>query len=260
MSQPGAAVSGVVVSTSHVQRLAVAAYLPRFKGQSRVHTEADLPGYLAWCESHGLDPLAATRPHIELFVRGSKRSVATGPRRSRAACRWWPGSTAPASSTPYLSTPRPSTSAGPTFPPSPRPWDSSHLQFEALLITAKQSSNRCDFALVTMLGLLGLRIFEATGSNIEDLGEEHGHCVLRVMREGRRGRPGPTAARRGPRRGLSHRRPGHWPGPDDLVRHADGPPLRHPPATPTRRRCRSRAAADASHPNYILAAYMASGT
>jgi hypothetical protein len=56
----------------------------------------------------------------------------------------------------------------------------THLQFEALLSTAKHSPNRCDFALVTMLGLLGLRIFEATGSNLEDLGEEHGHRVLRV--------------------------------------------------------------------------------
>ncbi|HSJ21656.1 MAG TPA: hypothetical protein VK964_13875 [Nocardioidaceae bacterium] len=35
-----------------------------------------------------------------------------------------------------------------------------------------------------MLGLLGLRIFEATGSNIEDLGEEHGHRVLRVRGNG----------------------------------------------------------------------------
>ena len=31
-----------------------------------------------------------------------------------------------------------------------------------------------------MLGLLGLRIFEATGADIADLGEEHGHRVLRV--------------------------------------------------------------------------------
>jgi len=35
-----------------------------------------------------------------------------------------------------------------------------------------------------MLGLLGLRIFEATGSNIDDLGEEHGHRVLRVRGKG----------------------------------------------------------------------------
>jgi integrase/recombinase XerD len=48
----------------------------------------------------------------------------------------------------------------------------------------KQSPNRCDFALVTMLGLLGLRVFEATGSDIEDLGEEHGHRILRVHGKG----------------------------------------------------------------------------
>ncbi len=60
----------------------------------------------------------------------------------------------------------------------------THLQFEALLTAARTSANRRDFALVTMLGLLGLRIFEATGSNIEDLGEEHGHRVLRVRGKG----------------------------------------------------------------------------
>ena len=40
-------------------RLAVAAYLARFKGSSREHTESDLRCYLAWCAGHGLDPLAA---------------------------------------------------------------------------------------------------------------------------------------------------------------------------------------------------------
>ena len=60
----------------------------------------------------------------------------------------------------------------------------THLQFEALFTAARQSTNPCDFALVTMLGLLELRIFEATGSNIEDLGEEHGHRMLRVRGKG----------------------------------------------------------------------------
>lgn len=34
-------------------RLAVAAYLARFKGSSRKHTESDLRCYLAWCADHG---------------------------------------------------------------------------------------------------------------------------------------------------------------------------------------------------------------
>src|SRR5450755_579719 len=46
------------------------------------------------------------------------------------------------------------------------------------------SANRNDFALVAMLGLLGLRIFEATGADIGDLGEAHGHRVLRVCGKG----------------------------------------------------------------------------
>jgi site-specific recombinase XerD len=60
----------------------------------------------------------------------------------------------------------------------------THLQFEAMLASARTSSNVNDFALVAMLGLLGLRIFEACGASIEDLGEEHGHRVLRVTGKG----------------------------------------------------------------------------
>jgi hypothetical protein len=55
-------------------RLAVAAYLARFKGSSRVHTESDLRCYLSWCAEHALDPLAAQRPHLELYA-----NKATGP-------------------------------------------------------------------------------------------------------------------------------------------------------------------------------------
>jgi integrase/recombinase XerD len=53
-----------------------------------------------------------------------------------------------------------------------------------MLVAARTSANRFDFALVSMLGLLGLRIFEATGLDIEDLREEHGHLVLRVVGKG----------------------------------------------------------------------------
>ena len=50
-------------------RLAAAAYLARFKGSSREHTESDLRCYLSWCAERGLDPLAARRPHLELYIR-----------------------------------------------------------------------------------------------------------------------------------------------------------------------------------------------
>jgi integrase/recombinase XerD len=50
-------------------RLAVAAYPARFKGSSREHTKSDLRCHLAWCAERGLDPLAAKRPHLELYIR-----------------------------------------------------------------------------------------------------------------------------------------------------------------------------------------------
>src|SRR5207302_5824968 len=39
------------------------------KGSSREHTASDLRCYLAWCAQRGLDPLAARRPHLELYIR-----------------------------------------------------------------------------------------------------------------------------------------------------------------------------------------------
>ena len=72
----------------------------------------------------------------------------------------------------------------PSVPPESPTLGFTHLQFEALLTAARESSNTSDFALVAMLGLLGLRIFEATGADIADLGEEHGHRLLRVCGKG----------------------------------------------------------------------------
>jgi integrase/recombinase XerD len=48
----------------------------------------------------------------------------------------------------------------------------SHLQLESPLLTSRDWINQCDFALVRLLGLMGLRIFESCGLSISDLGEE----------------------------------------------------------------------------------------
>jgi integrase/recombinase XerD len=72
----------------------------------------------------------------------------------------------------------------PNVPPESPTLGFTHLQFDALLTAARESANDYDFALVAMLELLGLRIFEATGASIADLGEEHGHRVLRVCGKG----------------------------------------------------------------------------
>lgn len=193
----------------------------------------------------------------------------------------------------------------PNVPPESPTLGLSHLQFEAMLAAARDSTNRNDFALVAMLGLLGLRIFEACGANIADLGEEHGHRVLKV--HGKGGKvvltPLPPAVARAVERAVGQRSQGsillnrrgvrmdrhaatrrlrrlaavanvrlprmH----PHMLRHTfvttmldAGVDLRdvqiaarHADPRTTMRYDRARKNLD-PHPNYILAAYMASGT
>ncbi len=49
--------------------VAVAAYMARYTGSSRDHALSDLRCFLSWCAACGLDPLAASRVHLELFIR-----------------------------------------------------------------------------------------------------------------------------------------------------------------------------------------------
>ena len=165
-------------------QLAVAAYLARFKGSSRYHTGSDLRSFLTWCAERGVDPLAARRSHLELYSRWMQEvrlfKPSTVSRRFSVAAGFYRTCVidgvlqhSPAEHVRRPSVPAESPTLGFT-----------HLQFEALLTTARQSAHPCDFALVAMLGLLGLRIFEATGADIADLGEEHGHRVLRVCGKG----------------------------------------------------------------------------
>ncbi len=108
----------------------------------------------------------------------------------------------------------------------------THLQFEALLTAARQSPNPYDFALVAMLGLLGLRIFEATSANIADLGDEHGHRVLRVCGKGTKVVlvPLPPAVSRALDQAI--RTPDARPDPAQRPRRPDGPARGHPPPDP----------------------------
>jgi hypothetical protein len=52
-----------------VLHAAVSAYLGRYRGDSRFHTESDLRILHAWCTEQDLEPLSAVRADIERYVR-----------------------------------------------------------------------------------------------------------------------------------------------------------------------------------------------
>jgi integrase/recombinase XerD len=167
-----------------VVRAAAAAHLSRYRGVSRAHTESDLRLFFAWCVGRDLEPMSVQRSDLELYLRwmqdvrrfkastvSRRLSVVAGFYRTCVIDQVLAHSPAE-----YV--------RRPNVPPESPTLGLNHLQFEALLSAARSSSNPFDFALVCLLGLLGLRIFEATGSNLDDLGEEHGHRVLRVRGKG----------------------------------------------------------------------------
>src|SRR3984957_4585708 len=165
-------------------RLAVAAYLARFKGSSRAHTESDLRCYLTWCAERSLDPMAARRPHLELYIRWMQEirrfKPSTVSRRFSVAAGFY----RPCVRDGILEHSPAEHVRRPAVPAESPTLGFTHLQFEALLTAARESANPFGFALGAMLGLPGFRIFEATGANIADFGEEHGHRVLRVCGKG----------------------------------------------------------------------------
>jgi integrase/recombinase XerD len=298
------AAGGNTASTDPLGR-ATDAYLSRYKGDSRAHTASDLKVFLTWCTERGLEPLTAQRLHIELYVRWLQEirrfRPSTVSRRLSVVAGFYRTCVIDG----VLEHSPADHVRRPNVPPESPTLGLSHLQFEALLSAARQSANPNDFALVAMLGLLGLRIFEATGADISDLGEEHGHRVLRVVGKGSRVVlvPLPPAVGRAIERAVCDRNAG------PILRNTRGARMdrhaatrrlrrlaavsivrlprmhphmlrhtfvttmldagvdlrdvqiaaRHTDPRTTMRYDRARNNLD-RHPNYILAAYMASGT
>jgi integrase/recombinase XerD len=120
-------------------RLAVAAYLARFKGSSREHTESDLRCNLAWCAGRTLDPLAVQRPHLELYIRWMQETRRFKPSTISRLFSVTAGFYRTCVIDSVLEHSPAEHVRRPTVPPESPTLGFTHLQFEALLTAARHS-------------------------------------------------------------------------------------------------------------------------
>ena len=181
--------SGTVLASRHEADelevwVALGGFLAGYSGNTRVAYRQDLHQFVAWCNARGLAIFEVRRVHIELFARSLERqgrARATVARRLSTITGFYRYcveeelvTRSPAVNVRRPKIPYESTISG---------LDRNELG--AFLVQAGLAGGR-DHALACLLALNGLRVSEALGADIEDLGMERGHHTLLVRRKGGR--------------------------------------------------------------------------
>jgi site-specific recombinase XerD len=162
---------------------AAASFLARYRGATLRAYKQDLRAFFTWCAGHDLSPLAAERPHLELYIRwmeqrayapstiGRRFSTVGGFYRYAVIDGHLP-------SDPTRAVGRPKV-----------PWEGQRrtvlrpLEFAAVL-TASRTDGATSHALVALLGMIGLRVSEACQIDVTDLRYQAGYELLSIMGKG----------------------------------------------------------------------------
>ena len=161
---------------------AAAGFLAGFSGRTREAYTLDLRQFIIWCDQHRLRLFDVTRTHIELYARELEdlgRAPATIGRRLSTLAGFYR----------YAAEEGVIEHSPAVHARRPRLDYESHAvgldrnELGAFLVAAGLSSPR-DHALCSLLALNGLRISEALGADIEQLGLERGHRTVVVHRKG----------------------------------------------------------------------------
>jgi site-specific recombinase XerD len=169
---------------SHDEQLALAGFLAGYSGLTRDAYTLDLRQYVAWCAEHRVAVFGARRADIEGFARHLEslgRARATIARRlCTVSCFYRYAeeegliAVSPAA---HVRRPRLDYESHAT--------GLDRNEVGAMLVAAGVGNAR-DHALISLLALNGLRVSEAIGADIEDLGLERGHRTLTIQRKGGR--------------------------------------------------------------------------
>jgi integrase/recombinase XerD len=163
-------------------RLAVAGFLARYSGPTRVSYSCDLRQFFAWCAQVNLSVFELKRGHLELWARSmEERGLArsTIGRRLSTVAGFYRicvlDGLVEHSPAEHVRRPKIGT-------------DSATLGLDrmelAAFIAQAAAAGAMDHALACLLGLLGLRVAEACSIDIEDLSSERGHRIVTVLGKG----------------------------------------------------------------------------
>jgi site-specific recombinase XerD len=162
--------------------VALGGFLAGYSGNTQEAYRQDLRQFVSWCHSKELSVFDARRAHIELFGRhleqqGRARSTVARRLSSIAGFYRYCVEEELIRRSPARNVRRPKI-----------PYESSisgldRNELGAFLVEAGLVGGR-DHALACLLALNGLRVSEALGADIDDLGMERGHHTLLVHRKG----------------------------------------------------------------------------
>jgi integrase/recombinase XerD len=167
---------------TNTERLALAGFLAGYSGLTRQAYELDLRQYASCCHQHHLRLFQARRADIECFARDLEargRARATITRRLCTIAGFYK----------YAVEEELLDHSPAAHVRRPRLHYESHAvgldrnELGALLVSAGLGSP-AEHALISLLALNGLRVSEATGADIENLGVERGHRTLVITRKG----------------------------------------------------------------------------
>lgn len=167
------------------EEIAALAFLSRYGEGTRKQYFADLRIFFDWCASNGIKPLEAKRVHLEFFARymeDERGNQASSVHRRLSTLKGFyriaeADDRITKNPTTFLRMPKV------IYDPA-RALGLDRMELGRLVQVARASSP-INGALVSLMGLLGLRISEAINVQIEDFQEtERGHRVLRLMGKG----------------------------------------------------------------------------
>jgi site-specific recombinase XerD len=164
------------------ERLTLAGFLAGYRGLTREAYTLDLRQFTAWCRTRALSLFAVRRTDIETFAReleAKGRARATVTRRLCTVAGFYK----------YAVEEEHLEHSPAAHVRRPRLDYESHAtaldrnELGAILVAAGLGP-AAEHALISLLALNGLRVSEATGTDIEQLGLERGHRTLVITRKG----------------------------------------------------------------------------